>query len=164
MLPAHVVRIVLLLGGWAVAARFLSPADFGTFVLLTVAVDVLTLVSDVGMTSTVVRYLSAGTLDARHTTAVASGFLLTTSLAVASVVFLWVEAALNLMQASQTTEVATSIAALFVCQYCQAGLSAFLQGLHRYWRVAVVQLVEACLRFTLVIVCCSRIWAWASMA
>lgn len=157
VLPAHLVRVVLLFGVWAIAARFLAPGDFGTFVLMAVASELLALISDFGMTATIVRHLSAGAVDAKHAVAVASGFMLMTSIAVAAAVLLGGEAVLALLHASRGTEVATPIAVLFVCQYYQTGLGAFLQGLHRYRRVAIVQLVEAVLRVVLVIVCVAQL-------
>jgi O-antigen/teichoic acid export membrane protein len=153
VLPAHLVRVALLFGGWAIAARFLSPDDFGTFVLLTVAAELLALISDFGMTATIVRYLSAGTIDAKHAIAVASGFLLMTSITVFVAVLFRGEDLLALLHARRGAAVSASLAILFVCQYYQAGLSAFLQGLHKYRRVAIVQIVEASLRITLVVIC-----------
>lgn len=153
MIPAHIVRVALLFAMWAVAARVLTPAELGTFVLIAITCDALILIADFGMTSTIVRDLASGVVDQRHAVSVASAFLVVAAVAVGTAVYFAGDTVFAWFGGEAAPHVMAAIALLFICQYCQVGLSAFLQGLRRYRAFAVVQIVDAGLRIGLVVVC-----------
>ena len=84
---SQLISVVLLFAAFAIAARLVSETDLGTFVLLFVAAQFLTTVSDFGMTNTIVRFLSAEKREQQEIASTAFGFSFVVGLAISVLIY-----------------------------------------------------------------------------
>lgn len=151
VLLAYLMGAILLFGGLAIAVRFVSKEEFGIFVLLLVAVDFLIMFADFGITSTVIRFLSAKTIKREEVASTSLGFFLLISLAIFSIIYFLGRVVLLVLHFPALSELTLFIGLLFFFQYHLGEFSAILQGLHLYKRFASVQVVAAITRMLLIL-------------
>jgi len=148
---AQLIGVVLLFAAFAIAARLVSEADLGTFVLLFVAAQFLAIVADAGMTSTIVRFLSAEKKEQEEVASTALGFSLIVAAALSVVVYFVGALLFPVLGLGVLKEQTATVSLLFFFQYHLGRISAFLQGLHLYRRYAYVQVLGPAIRLLLII-------------
>jgi len=148
---SQLISVVLLFAAFAIAARLVSETDLGTFVLLFVAAQFLTTVSDFGMTNTIVRFLSAEKREQQEIASTAFGFSFVVGLAISVLIYFVGGLLFPAMGLGVLGELAGAVSLLFFFQYFLGRISAFLQGLHFYKRYAYVQILGPLSRLLLIL-------------
>jgi O-antigen/teichoic acid export membrane protein len=151
VLSGHFISSILQLFGFAIAARFISKEEFGTFILLTVVANFLVMAADFGMTGAVVRFLSIEKDNLEEIAGISLGFSLQVSFLIIVTAYFWGNTVLSMFNLALIKDHITYVVVLFFFQYHFLRFTAFLQGLHLYKRSAFSQVVYAAVR-------CSLIW------
>lgn len=148
---AHVFTIILLFFGLAIAVRFVSPHDFGIFVLLSVVAQFLIMLADFGLRSAVLKFLSAETnVHAQIAPTAMAGSLILTAAILILIYFLG-DTLLSIFNLSTSSELKLFVFLLFFFQHLLSQMTSVLQGLHLYGRFALVQMFGAATKFFLII-------------
>ena len=140
---AHILNIILLFVGLAIAVRFVSPHEFGKFVLLSVVAQFLTMLADFGIRTAVVKFLSAETKMQGEIASTCIAASLFASAAILIVVWCLGDTLIFIFNLSDLTNLKLFVFFLFFPQHFQSQLTSFLQGLHLYGRFASVQVFGA---------------------
>lgn len=148
---AHLASVVLLFAGLAIAVRFVSKAEFGNFILLSIAALFLTIVADFGMPSAMIRSLSAEKNKREEIASTSLGFSLLVSLAIFVMVYFLGGAVFSAFDLVALRDLTPFISLLFFFQYHHTRLNAILQGLHLYKRFASVGVAGAVTRSLLIL-------------
>ena len=148
---AHIFTIIFLFSGLAVSVRFVSPHDFGNFVLLSVVSQFLIMLADFGFRSATIKFLSFETnLHGEiASTAIASSLII--SVAILILIYYLGDTLFKIFNLSSSIELKIYVFLLFFFQSLLTQLTTYLQGLHLYGRYAIVLIFGAGTKLLLIL-------------
>lgn len=133
-----------------IIARGISIGDFGIFVLVLVVINFFIMLSNFGLESTVIKFIASDTENKKNIIATSLGFRLIVSIFVFLVILLIKNLFVLFFHSEKLKSFILIIALFFIFEYLLQLFQSFLQALHLYKRLIIIQISSSIIRLFLI--------------